>query len=309
MLERLISVLEEDVSELLLAPIFYSLDPGKRIYWVYLMSAFLIAVVIFTRRQGSFIQGVKSLLSFPLWLNASSLVDLQWTILNHCLRVLVILPLLGGQVVIALGLNKMLYEALGTGDFLAWEPLAVALFYTVVVFVVDDVTRFIVHYYYHKWPFLWRFHAIHHSASHLTPLTLYRVHTLEMILNSCRSMLVIGGMGGLFLYCFSANVGPIEIMGVGIVNLMFNVTGANLRHSPVWFGYGRLEVLFVSPAQHQIHHSSSEEHFDKNFGSILSVWDRLAGTWCASKNETVSQFGLQGRNHKKTFIEQLFSGI
>ena len=42
----------------------------------------------------------------------------------------------------------------------------------------------------------------------------------------------------------------------------------------MWLSYGpRLEHLLISPAQHQIHHSTDEAHYNKNFGSCLAIWD------------------------------------
>ena len=60
---------------------------------------------------------------------------------------------------------------------------------------------------------------------------------------------------------------------------LFNIFGANLRHSHIWFSWGdKLENWFISPAQHQVHHSDNPKHFDTNLGSALAVWDRLGGT-------------------------------
>jgi sterol desaturase/sphingolipid hydroxylase (fatty acid hydroxylase superfamily) len=36
--------------------------------------------------------------------------------------------------------------------------------------------------------------------------------------------------------------------------------------------------LFISPIDHRIHHSRDREHWDKNFGHITPLWDRLFGT-------------------------------
>ena len=174
-----------------------------------------------------------------------------------------------------------------------------------MIFLAEDFTRFFMHYLYHKVPLLWRFHAIHHSAEHMTPLTLYRIHTIEMILNSCRSLFVIGGISGVFVYVFNGQIQPYTILGVGAFSLLFNLAGANLRHSHVWLGFGRLERWFISPAQHQIHHSSAREHWDKNFGASLAVWDRMFGCWVASKDEVVPRFGIHNKAVEQKISRQL----
>ena len=77
--------------------------------------------------------------------------------------------------------------------------------------------------------------------------------------------------------------------------------GANLRHSHLWFSYGRfLEHIFISPAQHQIHHSNDKMHYETNYGVVLSVWDWAFGSlYIASTKSQRLSFGLdeQSKNH------------
>jgi sterol desaturase/sphingolipid hydroxylase (fatty acid hydroxylase superfamily) len=47
----------------------------------------------------------------------------------------------------------------------------------------------------------------------------------------------------------------------------------------MWISFrGVLGRIFISPAHHQVHHSGNPEHFNKNFGSCLAVWDWMFGT-------------------------------
>ena len=48
----------------------------------------------------------------------------------------------------------------------------------------------------------------------------------------------------------------------------------------------------MSPAQHQLHHSREEEHWDCNFGQLLSVWDSIFGTLQHSKPYGTFRLGL-----------------
>ena len=78
---------------------------------------------------------------------------------------------------------------------------------------------------------------------------------------------------------FGTGLSMYDILGANAFVFMFNIFGANLRHSHVPFTWGdRLENWFISPAQHQVHHSDNPAHFDTNLGSALAVWDRLYGT-------------------------------
>lgn len=74
---------------------------------------------------------------------------------------------------------------------------------------------------------------------------------------------------------------------------VWEIAGANLRHSHVWISWGPwLEHVFISPAQHQIHHSNDPVHFDRNMGAFLAIWDRLFGTLQTARGQTVSGSGL-----------------
>ena len=50
----------------------------------------------------------------------------------------------------------------------------------------------------------------------------------------------------------------------------------------------------MSPAQHQIHHSVEERHHDKNFGTVLSLWDWLGGTLYLAEKGQELRYGLTG---------------
>ena len=56
----------------------------------------------------------------------------------------------------------------------------IAAFFTVSLFLMDDVTKYFVHGALHRWPLLWRF-RVHHSAETLTPLTVCHTHYREVI--------------------------------------------------------------------------------------------------------------------------------
>lgn len=257
-------------------------------YWLYLLSGLAIAV-LYQGRTGS---GIRQLVQWRAWLTRSTLIDLQWLVSNHIVRVALVVPLLGGQIALAMAINRTLYGWFGLGDFFQLGALATTAAFSITLFLAEDLSRFLLHYAHHHVPFLWRFHAVHHGATSLTPITLYRIHTVEMCLASGRSLIVTGGVSGIFIYVFSGPIGPAEIMGVSIFTMLFNLAGANLRHSHVWVGFGRVEKWFISPAQHQMHHSEAAAHRDINLGATLAIWDRLLKCWRPSRGEHVTHYGL-----------------
>ena len=291
----------------LFEPLRYFFDGSKRIFWLYLLASMIIYLVaLFFSTNPEQKKSLIGIWKKELWLNQSSWVDIQWMSVNQVISFMIIVPLVSGQVSMAMFINRELYGWFGTGNIFQFSPLMTALVFTTVLFLFDDFSRFLLHFCYHKIPMLWRFHAIHHSATSLTPITLYRIHTLEMIINTARSFLVIGTLSGVFVYYFDGSIAQTEIFGASVFNVAFNFAGANLRHSPVWIGFGALERFFISPAQHQIHHSSEKKHFDKNFGSSLAIWDRIFRTWIESKNESVIRFGVFGREGAQKISGQIF---
>ena len=148
--------------------------------------------------------------------------------------------------------------------------------FTVCHFLCDDLSKYLVHRALHRWPVLWAFHKVHHSATTLTPLTVYRTHPLEAVIFSLRGSAVQAVVVAVFIFFFGSAVDLFTVLGASVFLFAFNAAGSNLRHSHVRIGYGRrLERILMSPAQHQIHHSVEERHHDKNFGTVLSLWDWL----------------------------------
>ena len=97
------------------------------------------------------------------------------------------------------------------------------------------------------------------------------------------------------------------VLGANAILFVFHVAGSNLRHSHVWISYGALlEHLFISPAQHQIHHSVDRRHHDKNFGAVLAVWDWLGGTLNLASGERDLQFGVGGAEASPHALSTLY---
>ena len=134
---------------------------------------------------------------------------------------------------------------------------------------------------------------MHHSAEVLTPLTLYRKHPVYDLLGTLLRGLLIGITTGVVLYAFFGKVNVYVIGGANLVYCAFNFVGSNLRHSHVWLSYGPvLERVFISPAQHQIHHSRAMRHRDRNYGEVFALWDWMFGTLYVPRERETLEIGL-----------------
>ena len=281
----------EQLQQFLLSILFFT-DSERRTFWLYLLSSFVIGVVVAGKNKKKSLFFLKTSLSKKYWFNRSCYTDYQWFTINKILKVLIIVPLLASSLTVALYVNRVFMGSFGSGNFLHWPYQYVMIIFSVLLFIIDDFSRFFVHWLYHRIPLLWKFHSVHHSATVLTPLTLYRVHSVEYIINNCRGMFIVGIVSGVFMYCFDGKIGLAEVLGVNLFNFVFNLIASNLRHSHIWLGYGYFEHVFISPAQHQIHHSRDKAHFDKNFGSCFAFWDKAFNSWETSSNTKVRRFGL-----------------
>ncbi|WP_157619459.1 sterol desaturase family protein [Psychromonas aquimarina] len=279
--------------------LFFVFDAQKRIYWLYLLSSLILT--FFVKRRVTF--------KAELWFNASSRMDLAWLFINQFLTKLLILPLFAMQISLALVVKRLLTAVFGSGNFFLLSDLSLSCLFALALFAGHDFSKFLVHLLFHKIPFLWRFHAVHHSASSLTPLTLYRIHSVELFINALRSLITASLLSGLFIYLFKNNISVFDLLGVNLFVFIFNLAGSNLRHSPVYLGFGKWERLFISPAQHQIHHSARSRHFDKNFGSALSIWDTWFNTLMLSKDEQVKVFGIDQSSFNRQTFKQQWLGI
>jgi len=259
-------------------------DPSRRLFWASLLSSGLIAILAI-KLQGrplnlKFLRRV--FLSKKYWINESTRTDAKYLILNCGVKSLLAMLFVSAQLVVTMSVAFTLQQNFGSVNLIQLPWLLIAAVFTAVFFVAEDLSRFLLHRAMHRIPFLWRYHKTHHSAQILTPLTLHRVHPIEICLYYARGVLVFGVVSGVFIYVFGSKLSALDILGVDALGFLFNMVAANLRHSHIWLSFGRFERVFISPAQHQIHHSTAPEHHDTNFGTCLAVWDRLFGSWIAA---------------------------
>ena len=213
------------------------------------------------------------------WWSASSRLDVRLLLLN----LLVFSVILGGAVLshrlFSDGVGTLLLGALGPPRPLGLPDFAGAAILTVALFVAYELAYWIYHYLSHTVPALWELHKVHHSAEVLTPLTNSRVHPLEGALFLNMIAVFLGTTDGVVTYLLGAPVHPFTIAGGNLLVVLGTYLIAHLHHTHVWIAFtGVWGRILISPAHHQIHHSTNPIHFNKNMGSVLAVWDWLFGT-------------------------------
>ena len=276
-------------------------DPKKRVFVGYLFSAIIISFLwLCIVKKNTLTQCFHKIFDKKIFLSKSAIADYFLFIIN-----IIIMMFLSPILISQLAIAAIVFEYLHTQTFLMpinanlYYLWLIPYFFTISYFVLDDLTKFITHALMHKIPILWEIHKTHHSARTLTPITIFRTHPLEGVIFVVRSALTQGIVIALFYYVYGNNITFITILGANLLSFWFHLLGSNLRHSHIWINYWDwLEKIFISPAQHQIHHSIKKEHHDKNFGVTFAIWDYIFGTLCTSMDNHVSKFGITENEYK-----------
>ena len=141
-----------------------------------------------------------------------------------------------------------------------WLKVFLAVFFM-------DFMLYVWHLLNHEVPFFWRFHRVHHSDLNMDVSTATRFHIGELAISAVIKICLI--------YFIGANLSSVIIFESLIV------LAAQFQHSSLSVA-GPFEkvfwIFFVPPSMHRIHHSVKIHERNTNYGTILSVWDRLLGT-------------------------------
>lgn len=281
-----------------LAPFLALLTPGDKAYWFHALLSLLVASLALLRAGET--SPLRSLFDRRVWSQRSARIDLRFYFLNGALLTLLFAPLAALQTGVARRIAGELTLRAGAAPSLLEPGLAVSAIVTVVAVLALDFSLFLPHWLQHRVPLLWQFHKVHHSAEVLTPFTAYRFHPVDDVLNVFSIAAIAGTVDGLLLWVFPFEAAALTLQGVNLVTFLFYALGVHLRHSHVWLAYPRsVSQVLVSPAMHQLHHSTDPGHFDKNLGLIFSVWDRLFGTLLVPDGKLQIEFGLGGGEEKE----------
>ncbi|HSO07214.1 MAG TPA: sterol desaturase family protein, partial [Pelomicrobium sp.] len=169
----------------------------------------------------------------------------------------------------------------------AWPVWAQAL----LMLLAADFLRYWLHVAAHRVPFLWRFHAVHHSPPRLYWLNVGRFHpvdkTLQLLLDTA----------------------PFVLLGVApeVIALYFVFYAVNgfFQHSNVRLEFGWLNYVISSAELHRWHHSRVPRESNTNYGNNVIVWDLLFGTRFLPRGRRVGELGLLNPRYPARFVEQM----
>ncbi len=231
--------------------------------------------------------------TFPKYLlvHRSTRLDVIFVIVNRWIEPLVVGPIILTTPIMAVATYDMSAKLFGNevpGPNRLWLTGIMLLF----ILLVQDFGFWLAHYLEHKIPVLWEVHKVHHSLPVMTPLSNRRHHPLQLVIEVGVTNGMVGIVLGITSYIANVAILDTMVMGVDVYFIGSVLSFYQLRHSHIPLHYGKFEKWFLSPAQHQLHHSFEVRDWDKNFSLLFSFWDRLAGTINYSVSDYKYRIGL-----------------
>lgn len=168
----------------------------------------------------------------------------------------------------------------GVFQFIGWPGWATVLLGVLLL----DLWKYVEHRLLHGISMLWQLHMVHHSDVEADFTTAERHHPLEIIV----------GVAGTIAVVYLLGIPPFAV----VIYLLLATPIALISHANIRLSGGVdrwLRCISVTPAVHMVHHSAAKQETDSNFGMLLTVWDRIFGTYRTSTpaEEAARVIGLE----------------
>lgn len=198
------------------------------------------------------------------------LTDMLHFLVSHLLvQVTVLLTLLPAAVFFRWAVSPRLHAVV------AAQP---AVLQFVEIVLVADFAEYVIHRAFHRVPWLWRFHAIHHSSQAMDWLAASRIHLVDAVITRALAFVP--------LYVLGFSPGPVYAY------LVFVSFHAIFLHANVRFRFGPLASIIGTPRFHHWHHAVHPA--DKNFAIHLPIIDRIFGTHYLPQGQWPEAYGIDG---------------
>lgn len=151
-----------------------------------------------------------------------------------------------------------------------------------ILFLYDGF-NYVWHRMNHEVPFLWYFHRAHHTDTDLDVSTALRFHPVELLLSMV--------FKAFFILLFAPTLTAFVVMELS-VNFFAMFHHANIKLPQKLSDV--LEKGIITPLIHTGHHTISRLSRDANYGTILTVWDRLCRTLVKPTDQALQTLGVEG---------------
>jgi sterol desaturase/sphingolipid hydroxylase (fatty acid hydroxylase superfamily) len=245
----------------------------------WLLLDFLASVVIFTFIEKVIPKYPEQAILRPEWR-----LDLVYFGFNHlAIGVLLLVGNSFAPMVFGWATNARVQELM--------TSLPVWVQFVVLVFAADLV-QYWIHRAYHEVPWLWKFHAVHHSSEHMDWLAGSRTHFVETLVD--RSLIMVP------LYLLGPDKAALDAY------VVFAALIAVLIHANVAIPFGPLKWLIATPQYHHWHHSSDKPAIDTNYAAHLPLYDRLFGTFHMPHPHWPAEYGTTKRLPRTLWAQVMY---
>lgn len=146
-----------------------------------------------------------------------------------------------------------------------------------LLLLAADLFLYWSHRLFHEVPWLWKFHAVHHSTEHLDWMSGSRGHIVHILTERCLVMVP--------LYVLGADKTALDVyVGIAAIQAVY-------IHANVNFPLGKLGDLIVDNRFHHWHHSSEAAAIDKNYSAHLPLWDWVFNTYYKPDGQWPVRYG------------------
>lgn len=186
-------------------------------------------------------------------------------------------------------------KSLAIVDISQWSPWI----QLIVFFVVLDFVQWFTHVLLHRFPFLWKFHKVHHSVKEMGFAAHLRYHWMENVLYKPLKTFGVMILGGF------------EPQQAFIVHFITIAIG-HLNHANIKITWGIFKYVFNNPVMHLYHHAYvlPEGRYGMNYGISLSLWDYIFKTNYVPEDSGTIEIGFEGDDKfPKDFVGQSTYGF
>jgi len=154
-----------------------------------------------------------------------------------------------------------------------------------------DLAIYWQHRLFHKIPWLWRLHRVHHSDTHLDTTSALRFHPVEIFLSMLikTSLTLLLGLPFIAIVIFEITLNASAIFNHANIKLPRHLENI-------------VRKVIVTPAMHRIHHSTIMSDSNSNFGFCLSFWDRIFHSYTEKSRSSnpIFELGVEGLPKEQT---------
>lgn len=149
------------------------------------------------------------------------------------------------------------------------------------VMVLDLISAWLIHLIEHKVAWMWKFHLIHHTDTHVDVTTALRHHPGESVFRAVFTMLAVFAAGAPIAVVFIYQTASALFSQFNHAN--FRIPRALDR---------ALSWIIVTPDMHKVHHHFQQPLTDTNYGNIFSIWDRIFRTFAEVRHPKKIVYGV-----------------